>query len=348
LLEEIMDEFNDGIYDPKAIKKFLTYAYQNWIKPPKYVILVGNGTYDYKDNLGHGDNLIPTLMVDTPMGLYASDNLFGELEGDPVPKIAVGRLPVLNAEELESVVSKISSYEGNYRRMTLRCGTSVNSAGLDLEECPSVPAKQDESFSGLPISRRNHVLLVADDPDGGGNFPEDSDDIATLLPRSYTVEKIYLSQYSVEEAQAVLFDRINSGAVFLNYIGHGGPDRLASEGLLTTGNMSSMNNARGTHVMTAMTCLVGQFAIPGYDSLSESLVLKQDGGSSAVWAPTGYSFNSMAKILDEEFFKAAFDRPQELLGDAILKAFKGYSMAGGQRYMMDIYTLMGDPALQLR
>ena len=73
----------------------------NWIKPPKYVVLAGNGTYDYKNHDGYGGNLIPTLMANTPMGLYASDSLFAEFDGDHVPKIAVGRLPVLTAEELE-------------------------------------------------------------------------------------------------------------------------------------------------------------------------------------------------------------------------------------------------------
>ena len=146
----------------------------------------------------------------------------------------------------------------------------------------------------------------------------------------------------------MLLAGINGGAVFLNYIGHAGPDRLASEGLLTMEDIGSMNNAAGLHVMTAMTCLAGQFDIPGFDSLSESLVLKKDGGSAAVWAPTGYSFNSLAKVLDEAFFKAAFGSPKTVLGDVILKAFKEYSMTGGQPYMIDIYTLLGDPALQLR
>jgi hypothetical protein len=348
LIEEIMNEFNDGIYDPRAIRSFLTFAYQNWVKPPKYVILAGNGTYDYKDHLGHGDNLIPTLMVETTMGLSASDNLFAKLEGDPVPKIAVGRLPVLTGEELQDIVDKIRFYEIEKKHRITQCGkTFFEAAGSD-ERFSSVPAHHDDSFCGPPIQPGKRALLLADDPDGGGNFPEDSDDLSHWLDQAFTVEKIYLSETPLEEAQQRLLDSINRGTVFLNYIGHGGPDRLASEGLLTKGNLSSMNNLRGLHVLTAMTCLVGQFAIPGYDSLSESLVLKKDGGSAALWAPTGYSFNTMAKILGEEFFKAAFDRPGKAIGDAILEAFEEYHRRGAQAYMMDIYTLLGDPAMRLK
>ena len=86
-----------------------------------------------------------------------------------------------------------------------------------------------------------------------------------------------------------------------------------------------MTNSKGLHILTAMTCLMGQYGVPGYDSLSESLVLKKDGGSVAVWAPSGYSFNSMSRILDEEFFKAAFSAKKTLLGDAILKGIQGYN-----------------------
>ena len=308
-IEDIMDEFNYGIYDPRAIRSFLSYAHSYWSKPPRYVVLAGNGTFDYKDNLGRGDNLIPTLMAETLTGLYASDNLFAEFGGDHVPKIAIGRLPVLTSDELETMVDKIRSYES---------GTG------------------------------KHAVWLADNPDDGGNFPDDSDDVAASLPPSYTFERIYLSQLPVDQARQTLLNRINSGAALLNYIGHAGPDRLAAEGLLTIGDISSMDNASGLHVMMAMTCLAGQFAIPGYDSLSESLVLKSGGGSAAVWAPTGYSFNSLAKVLDEEFIRAAFGSPRTVLGDAILKTFKEYSLTGGQPYLIDIYTLLGDPALQLR
>jgi hypothetical protein len=223
--------------------------------------------------------------------------------------IAIGRLPVLTAGELQDIVAKIISY--------------VSGTG-------------------------NNALLLADDPDDGGNFPNDSDAVAALLPQRYTVDKIYLSQYPVAQAKSLLLEKINSGAVFLNYIGHAGPDRLAFEGLLTKDDITLMHNAGGPHVLTAMTCLAGQFAIPGFDSLSESLVLKKDAGSAAVWAPTGYSYNWLARTLDEEFLKAAFGAPKTVLGNAILNAFREYNISGGQPFMINIYTLFGDPALKLR
>ena len=97
-----------------------------------------------------------------------------------------------------------------------------------------------------------------------------------------------------------------------------------------------------------MTCVVGQFAISGYDSLGEALVIQDKGGSVAIWAPTGLSFNDMAVILNEEYFRAVFVDGETVLGDAILKSLEEYERSGGLRFMLDIYNLLGDPALRLK
>jgi hypothetical protein len=92
---------------------------------------------------------------------------------------------------------------------------------------------------------------------------------------------------------------------------------------------------------------MGKFANPGFDSLSESLLLKNGGGAVAVWSPTGLSFNDLARVLDEGFFTFAFSG-SSVLGDTILNALWNYKSQGGPVFMMDIYNLLGDPALRMR
>jgi len=308
-LEDIMDEFNYGISSPEAIHDFLSYAYANWKKAPKYVVIAGDGTYDYKDNMGIGDNLVPTLMAETPQIISPSDNLFADMDGDHVPDIAIGRLPVLTAEELRGVINKIIAYE--------------STAG-------------------------NRVVMLADNQDEGGNFPSDSDDVAALVPAGYSVAKIYyLSGYTLAQARQLLFDEIQNGAIVLNYMGHAGYNILAVEGLLQMSDVASLQNSGKPFVLAAMTCTVGNFALPGYDSLSEALVTKDRGGAVAVWAPTGLSLNFLSKVLDEHLFRGAFGNRGVALGDVILRAFKNYHATGGPAYIMDIYNLQGDPALRM-
>ena len=71
-VEDIYDEFNFGILNPRAIKDFLHYTYLYWQTPaPAFVILFGDASWDYKKILG-GDktNFVPSY------GNPVSDNWF--------------------------------------------------------------------------------------------------------------------------------------------------------------------------------------------------------------------------------------------------------------------------------
>ena len=71
-------------------------------------------------------------------------------------------------------------------------------------------------------------------------------------------------------------------------------------------------------------------------------------GAIAFWAPTGMSINSEAKILDEAFFQSALSGEGVTLGTAILSALEVYSRLGNERFMLEVYNLLGDPALQMK
>jgi hypothetical protein len=225
--------------------------------------------------------------------------------------MAVGRLPAQDPEDLMVMINKITAYEKN---------------GGDW---------------------RNRVIYVADDPDAGGNFPEDSEFIAALAPMSYDLQKVYLTEQSLDLARSNIINGFNNGAAFLNYIGHAATDRLAQEGVLRIEDVDSLNSQSGHPVILAMTCAVGQFALPGWEALSESLMRKADGGAAAIWSPTGYSYNHEAMVLNEEFHWIVFRDGEKILGNAILKSLRNYRDRGGQPHLSAIYTLLGDPALHL-
>ena len=104
------------------------------------------------------------------------------------------------------------------------------------------------------------------------------------------MQKVYLDTNAVAAARSQLQQDINGGAVFMNYFGHSGIDQLASEGLLTVSDTGSLTNASRLPIVTAMSCVLGEFAVPGYDCLAEALMLCKTGGAVAVWAPEGMSF----------------------------------------------------------
>lgn len=318
-LEDIMDEFNGGLSSPKAIRDFLSLAYNQWKNPPRFVVLAGSGSYDYQNYLGHDDSLIPPLMVQTPYGLTASDNRLGDVVGDDgMPEIIVGRIPAVNNTELQAYVDKVVAYE---------------SAVAD------------------PWTRQ--VVLMADNsPDPAGDFPADSDDLAALvLNPPYQTNKIYLGRMPYQTAslaRAGVLNALNQGAAYFSYMGHGNPSQLANEKLLLQSDVTALSNGGRQPVALFLTCAAVRFSLPGYDSLGEALVLKHNGGAIAVWGPTGLSLNSEAKQLAEGFFTETFWMGgNRMLGESAFEAYQHYG-TNRYRFILDIYNILGDPALRMK
>jgi hypothetical protein len=325
-LTNVFDEFSDGIYDPFAIRNFIAFALSNWASAPQYVVLVGHGSYDFKEVLAayefipDVDNLIPVVMVNTPYGLYGSDSLYSDVDGDGLADIALGRIPAKTNAEVEAVVAKIEAYE-----------------------------------LSLAISDK-HVLMVADNPDSVSinNFPADSDNLAALVSADYTVDKIYYPGLSKTQMQNQFVTSVNSdnGAFLVNYIGHGGYDRMSDFFAIedTVGDQNLLSNSQYP-IYLALTCLVGGFDYPLFDSLGEVLMLKDGSGAIAIWAPSGLSINSEAVKMNQELFSVIFmEAAGDLdLGHAVKQALENYNSNGpvDNPNMLRIYNLLGDPALKV-
>jgi hypothetical protein len=83
-------------------------------------------------------------------------------------------------------------------------------------------------------------------------------------------------------------------------------------------------------------------------SLGELLVNQAAGGAAAVWAPSGLSVHSEAQLLAERFYRHLGDPDQPRLGDVVLRALQDFTALGGSKSMIQIYNLLGDPALRVR
>lgn len=316
-LDDVMDLFNDGIYSPLAIRSFLAYATASWPTRPRYVALAGKGTYDYRNLLGLSSNLLPPLLVTTDDGLAPADAQFADFDGNGVPELAVGRIPAVTAEEMRGYVDKLAAYE-----------------------------------SGAGGSWTDKALFVADDPDGAGNFPETSDSLVGTLGSGLDLSRLYLpvgqTSAQFQASRLELRDALAGGQVLLNYVGHGGLDRLESRGLLLTSDVPQLGNAPKLPVMTALTCLISQFAYPQISSLGEELVLQRDGGTAALYGPTWLSLNSRAGDLGRYLLPQLSATGGGRLGDRVLRGLAGYAAAGGDRETLRVYTLLGDPALAIK
>ena len=313
-VEEIYMEFGFGETTPKAIRDFLAFAYHRWQSPsPRYVLLLGDATYDYKNYLQTGVvNHVPPLMIKTRYMWTASDPAYASVNGDDIlPDLAIGRLPAASVDEVRLLTEKILAYE-------------TGQASL------SAP-----------------VVLVTDNPDTAGNFTADAEEIASTLLANRPVRKIYLDRLGTAPTRAAILEAFDEGASLTSYLGHGGIHLWADENLFNIWQIDSLSPQPQQPLLLTMSCLNGLFHFPYFDSLSEAL-LKADGkGAIAAFSPSGLSLNTPAHRYHKALLKEIFDNRHERLGDAILAAQQAYTATGAFPELLSIYHLLGDPALRL-
>ena len=104
-VEDVQDEFAGGEKSAEALRAFLAQALQSWSTPPRWVLLLGSATYDPRDYLGLGGDLVPSGIVQTDALEAASDGWFLDVPG--AEAVSIGRLPVRTLDETQAVVGKI-------------------------------------------------------------------------------------------------------------------------------------------------------------------------------------------------------------------------------------------------
>ena len=352
-IDDIYNEFSDGLFNPFAIQKFLRYAYNNWQQPvPTYVLLVGDAHYDYKgatveiyrkDTTFRGTyklypNFVPTYHGWAPAsGETSMDQRFVNISGeDPLPDMLIGRLSVQTPEALTTMVEKIIDYEKN----------------------PKIGVWQGT------------LIQVADDNTDNPNdglFEESRDElIQEIIPPGYDTRQIYLRKIgSPNDTRLKILSEIRRGALAIEYAGHGGSQTWADESIFRIEDAAGLRNRYLPFVITT-TCLNGQFDKPqqaGNFCLSEQFLLGKYGAIAALSA-TRLTYGQANAQFDIDLFEALFRVVQESPESAGTKSIPlqptiGYIVADAKISFLnrvrsvdwipgtESYTLFGDPASRL-
>lgn len=279
-LEDVYDEFSHGTPTREALRAFLQRATTVWQRKPAYVVLVGDGSYDPRDYLGKGGNLVPVALVDTSVFETASDDWFGDFDGDGVAEVAIGRLPAANAGELAVMVGKILRFEAAAR---------------------------------TPL----RALLVADEPLAEA-FSLANERLATFLPAGSTIIHIQVEREGVAGARTRLFTELSQGYDLVHYFGHGTVDRWR-HGVLTTADAPALPVTTRVPLFTMANCLNGIFQEPLLVGLGEEL-LRSPGGPALVWASTGSTRALAQEALMTQFVSALAQGSGVRAGDAVRAA----------------------------
>ena len=322
-VQNIYDEFNHGILNPNAIRKFLKYAYYNWQSPaPTYVLLVGDTHIDIKNKI----NFVPTTRVQIPgFGSSASDHQFVTFRGeDNFPDMLIGRMPANTRVDARIFVER-----------TIRHETTS------------------------PVGPWHKRLLMLAGSDSIFHFQINQLVSHNQLRNRYETERIYAPykdelDLSIDEGVTTpiarqVIDGFNEGASLINYIGHGGGGIWSDSRMLDFEDPEqNLTNISQLPLVISMTCYTGAFD-GNKNSLAEELLRSENGGAIAVIGATSIGLLDGDYILNREIFDVIFKGNTQNIG-AIFAESKTQFLINTPGFLdlAEVFTLFGDPATQLK
>ncbi|MFQ5707919.1 MAG: type IX secretion system sortase PorU [bacterium] len=335
-ISDIYDNFSGGLMDPVAIRDFLKYAFENWDPAPGYVLLLGDGDYDHRNIISKADkNWIPTYQTTelVELGSRTADSRYTYVAGnDAVMDMAIGRLNVQTLTDAKNAVDKIIAYE----------------------------------TQPLRGAWRNTVTMVGDDELNQGGRPDASDarlhipqaeSIAeNYLPKSFDVEKIYLSEFpkvlsaSVSgvrkpAAEEALIRQINKGTLIVNYIGHGNATQWAHEIVFQKADNDRVQNQDKLVFFVAATCDWALYDNPQSQSQAEELLLTENRGAIAMLSSARLVFSGNNAFFNKQFYPRLFPAfgQSARIGDAFVSTrIRTRNTVNDEKF-----HIFGDPTLRL-
>lgn len=343
---QVYNEFSSGGQDISAIRDLVRLFYQragmNDADMPRYLLLFGDASYDYKDRIANNTNFVPTFEAYESFAFletYSNDDFFGFLDDNEnierydtinALDIGVGRLPVKNVQEANRMVDKIIHYKspatlGPWRLSTMFVADDNDAAGDHLSDAESMYSTINRnSRIHVPVKVYQDALPVVSTP-GGKRAPD---------------------------ANKAINDGIFKGLFLFNYSGHGNTTVLSHERIVTRNDYTSWRNLDKLPFMVTATCDFGQFDQPSFVSSGEELVIKPDGGVIATLTTTHLVYSFANEILNREFLAAQFQHVNgrwNTFGDAMrLGKNSTYAKNSSTDIIKNFrkFALLGDPALE--
>ncbi len=337
LAEDIYRAYSGGAKDPVAIRNYLAYARS---VSPNLVsaVLAGNGNFDYRGfHLGYKTNWLPPFEKENAV----VEDFFAVLDsGEQVLRggydldLNVGRLPLASVADFNAYNAKIEEHEATK--------VADNSSWRN-----SLIVSADDAWTGFAPDLIEHTASI--------------EDLArSLLVKSESegfrldIKKIYLLDYTADasgqklSAATDLINRINQGALFTIYFGHGSISDWAFEGLMKPSYVSSLSNESRYTILGSFSCTVGRFDKGDETSLSETFIQASRRGAIASIGATRESFSSYNRVFAKSFIQNALFPSGKTLGEAYRLSKNATLLQGkSQRENNERYALLGEPVVQM-
>ncbi len=336
-ISDVYQEFGYGIEEPGALRDFLMFAQENWGNP-YYVLLFGDGHFDYKNILGLDvpQYILPYETDETTENYTrATDDWFVITNPESErPQMAIGRINARTVDEAQRVVDKIETYETNPEFGDWRNTVTFIA---DDEVQPQYPNQPQHTRGAELMSQIDQI-------------------------EKFNIKKIYLieyravssasiSGYTKPEARQDLLDQINSGSLILNYVGHGNDQRWAHEKVLySPTDFDLIRNGNKQALWIAATCEFGHWDQVQEQCMSEELLYAPDRGAIGVVASSRVVYASNNEAFNLRLLARLFQDYDETgqtmrIGKAVLLA--KLDIFSSSKANSEKFLYLGDPAMRL-
>ena len=321
-VEQVYGQFGNHLPDAEAISSYIKYAAENL--GTRFVVLVGSDTYDYKQYTTESISFIPTRYVSTPGGglqvnQTPSDAVYGDLNGDNVPDIPVGRLSVRTTQELGFIVEKISDYQAR------------------------------NEYAGR--------ILIAGDKEDAGNgisFTNDVNDMIAAIPNDWRsfVRSDFRALPDLDGDQLAhdkIVNAINAGVAVTAYIGHSSQQvwGRTNPRLLQTSQIAGFNNIDKPTLVTQWGCWNAYFVDPAGNNMADVFLVNGENGAATVLGASTLTTAAGERILGIELNKRMYNQGLTI-GEAVIQAKQAFAAVkpGGVDILLG-WQIIGDPALKV-
>lgn len=353
---QVYNEFSSGMQDPTAIRWFAKMFYDRAngdpSKMPENLLLFGDGTYDPKDRVQGNNNKVVTYQFITSedhLNALVSDDYFGMLDDNEaignsdMMDIGVGRMIVSDLTQAREQVDKIVQY--------MKKGINVTTDG----SCSVQGVTGCSSYGDWRLK----YVQVADDEENGYFILKDTEPQYAFVDQNHpemNADKLYMDAYTqvtnaggqrYPEVFDGITDRVQRGALVVNYVGHGGEVGLAEERVVTIPQIQSWTNWCNLNLFVSATCEFTRFDDPARVSAGEWAFLNKSGGAIALMTTTRSVFFGVNTLVGKSFYEEVFKRDENSQPRTFGQIMQATKNASGSNTNKRSFNLIGDPALRI-
>lgn len=336
-IDQLEDQFSWGIKrHPISIRNFVRWAGVQFSRPLKAVFLIGKGVLYTLDRSQEANPDLAKLSFIPSFGSPASDLLLVADQGPTLlPRVPIGRLSVINGDEIAVYLAKVKQAELAQQTYSPRVSDKAW-----MKNVVHIIGISEESLSTAITASMNRFGTILSDSFYGAKM--------------HTFSKLSPAPIALVSSQRI-YDLFEEGIGLMTYFGHSTANTLE----YNLDNPEGYNNPGKYPFYIMLGCRAGNLfnftttRLIEKETISERFVLADQRGGIATIASTSLGLVNYLEAYNEQLMKAAsVSRYGETIGEIMKEAVvRSLAVWGPGDFFARLHceqsALNGDPALHL-